>query len=97
MKIRSPDLEDEFVIVISHYDNIKESLSITTTIAKKIIADLSTPFDINDREIYSTASIGIACYPTDGQTTNELIKMQILLCTTPNQWVRIIISFIQRY
>lgn len=65
---------DEFVIVISHYDNIKESLSITTTIAKKIIADLSTPFDINDREIYSTASIGIACYPTDGQTTNELIK-----------------------
>jgi len=65
---------DEFVIVISHYDNIQESLSVTTTIAKKIIADLSTPFDINDREIYSTASIGIACYPTDGQTTNELIK-----------------------
>jgi diguanylate cyclase (GGDEF)-like protein len=65
---------DEFVIIISHHDNIHESLSVTTTIAKKIMADLSTPFDINDREIYSTASIGIACYPTDGQTTNELIK-----------------------
>ena len=65
---------DEFVIIISHHDNIHESLSVTTTIAKKIMDDLSTPFDINDREIYSTASIGIACYPTDGQTTNELIK-----------------------
>ena len=65
---------DEFVIIISHHDNIHESLSVTTTIAKKIMADLSKPFDINDREIYSTASIGIACYPTDGQTTNELIK-----------------------
>lgn len=65
---------DEFVIVISHFDNTQESLSVTTTIAKKIMADLSTPFNINDREVYSTASVGIACYPTDGQTTSELLK-----------------------
>ncbi|MFO1372143.1 MAG: EAL domain-containing protein [Candidatus Competibacteraceae bacterium] len=65
---------DEFIIIISHFDNIQESLSITTTIAKKIIADLSIPFNINDREIYSTASIGIACYPTDGKMINELLK-----------------------
>ncbi|QQS53906.1 MAG: EAL domain-containing protein [Candidatus Competibacteraceae bacterium] len=65
---------DEFVIVISHYNNIQESLSVTTTITKKIMVDLSTPFDVNNRDIYSTASIGIACYPTDGQTTNELLK-----------------------
>lgn len=38
------------------------------------MVDLSTPFDVNNRDIYSTASIGIACYPTDGQTTNELLK-----------------------
>lgn len=65
---------DEFIIVISHFDNIQESLSITTKIAKKIMTDLSTPFNINGREIYSTASIGIACYPTDGQTASELLK-----------------------
>lgn len=65
---------DEFVIVISHYEHIQESLSVTTTIAKKIMADLAIPFIIHGREIYSTASIGIACYPTDGETTNELIK-----------------------
>ena len=65
---------DEFVIVISYFENSKESFSITTAIAKKIMADLSIPFNINDHEVYSTASIGIACYPTDGQTINELLK-----------------------
>lgn len=38
------------------------------------MADLSVPFNINNHEVYSTASIGIACYPTDGQTINELLK-----------------------
>ncbi|MCB0251663.1 MAG: GGDEF domain-containing protein, partial [Anaerolineae bacterium] len=65
---------DEFVIVISYFENSKESLSVTTAIAKKIMADLSVPFNINNHEVYSTASIGIACYPTDGQTINELLK-----------------------
>ena len=46
----------------------------TTAITKKIIFELSAPFVIDDREIYSTASIGIACYPTDGQTSHELLK-----------------------
>ena len=65
---------DEFIIVISYFENSKESLSITTVIAKKIMAELSIPFNINGHEVYSTASIGIACYPTDGQTINELLK-----------------------
>ena len=65
---------DEFVIVVSHFENIQESLAVTTVITKKIIFYLSTPFVINDREVYSTASIGIACYPTDGQTSHELLK-----------------------
>ncbi|NMQ18846.1 diguanylate cyclase [Candidatus Competibacter phosphatis] len=38
------------------------------------MADLSVPFNINNHEVYSTASIGIACYPTDGQTINELFE-----------------------
>ena len=65
---------DEFVIIISHSSNIQESLSITTTIAKKLMTDLSIPFNIHDHQIYSTASVGIACYPNDGQTTDELLK-----------------------
>jgi len=65
---------DEFVVIIPHFNKIQESLLVTTIIAKKIMAELSKPFNISDREIYSTASIGIACYPNDGQTANELLK-----------------------
>ncbi|KAB2929916.1 MAG: EAL domain-containing protein [Candidatus Contendobacter sp.] len=65
---------DEFVVIIPHFDNIQESLLVTTIIAKKIMAEMSKPFNISDHEIYSTASIGIACYPTDGQTINDLLK-----------------------
>ena len=65
---------DEFVVVIQQFTNINESLSVTTTIASKIVESLSTPFAINGREIYSTASVGIACYPSDGASTNELLK-----------------------
>ena len=65
---------DEFVIVIQQFTSLKESLFITTSIAAKIQADLARPLRINGREIYTTASIGIACYPTDGQTATELLK-----------------------
>lgn len=65
---------DEFVIVISHFGTTHELLTITTTVAKKIIAELSMPFTLNEREVYSTASVGIAFYPEDGQTTNDLLK-----------------------
>jgi len=65
---------DEFVVVIPYFDNIQESLSVTTTVANKIITAFSRPFQVEDRHIYSTASIGIACYPTDGRTTGELLK-----------------------
>ena len=65
---------DEFVIAVSHFENVQEPLAVTTAITKKIIFELSAPFVIDDREIYSTASIGIACYPTDGQTSHELLK-----------------------
>lgn len=65
---------DEFVIIIPNFDNTQEPLLVTTMVAKKVMVELSRPFNINDREIYSTASIGIACYPNDGKTANELLK-----------------------
>ncbi len=65
---------DEFVIVIQHFALRDESLDLTSRIAQKILFELSKPFVINDREIVSTASIGIACYPTDGSTATELLK-----------------------
>ena len=50
---------DEFVIVISYFENSKESFSVTTAIAKKIMADLSVPFNINNHEVYSTVVLAL--------------------------------------
>ncbi|NEX21721.1 EAL domain-containing protein [Thiorhodococcus mannitoliphagus] len=65
---------DEFVVVIQASKNAHESLSLTSTMAQKLLSELARPLRLNDREIITTASIGIACYPTDGETANELLK-----------------------
>jgi len=65
---------DEFVVLIQQGANPKESVALTSAIAGKIIRALERPLQINDREIFTSASIGIACYPTDGETANDLLK-----------------------
>jgi len=41
---------------------------------KKIFVCLDAPFLINDNYVYITSSLGIARYPEDGDTTEELLK-----------------------
>ncbi|NEV64023.1 putative bifunctional diguanylate cyclase/phosphodiesterase [Thiorhodococcus minor] len=65
---------DEFVVVVQASEHAHESLSLTTAIAQKLLLALASPLYLNDREIITTASIGIACYPTDGETASELLK-----------------------
>ncbi len=43
-------------------------------IAVNILDALARPFKMNKRELYITASIGISCYPADGQDAATLIK-----------------------
>ncbi len=42
--------------------------------AEKILYELSKPFSLDGHEIVITASIGIANYPSDGETLGELLK-----------------------
>lgn len=43
-------------------------------IADKVIAALSRPFNIGNRELFSTVSIGVSIFPEDGETVDSLIK-----------------------
>ena len=43
-------------------------------IADKVIAALSRPFNIGNRELFSTVSIGVSIFPEDGETGDSLIK-----------------------
>jgi diguanylate cyclase (GGDEF)-like protein len=61
---------DEFVIVQAdpnHDPNF-------AVMARRILETLAEPFLVGSREIYTSASIGIAVYPCDGDTPTALLK-----------------------
>jgi diguanylate cyclase (GGDEF)-like protein/PAS domain S-box-containing protein len=61
---------DEFVVVQALSDPAANAHSA----AARIIAELSRPFFIGGEEIQIGASAGIALYPSDGQTAEELLR-----------------------
>lgn len=61
---------DEFTVVLSELHNISD----IGRIAQDIIDKLSEPFILSDREVYISASIGIAIYPDDASSVDDLIK-----------------------
>ena len=60
---------DEFLILLSNIDAVEAE-----AMAKKILARLSDPLVVERDELYLTTSIGVAMYPTDGDTAEMLIR-----------------------
>ena len=61
---------DEFIILLPRISGPVEPQKV----AKRILSSLSEPFKISVQELYVSASIGIAIYPEDGETSGELLK-----------------------
>lgn len=61
---------DEFVVLL---DGIEDSLS-ALMVAEKLISSLEKPVKVNQNDFILTASIGIAIYPKDGRTGDELLR-----------------------
>jgi diguanylate cyclase (GGDEF)-like protein/PAS domain S-box-containing protein len=61
---------DEFVLIATEV----QSLADVTEIAERIIARMSSPMMIEGEEIAVSASLGIALYPLDGDSVEELLK-----------------------
>lgn len=61
---------DEFAILVS---DLKEDADLAS-LAEKISEKLAAPFNIEGINFFVTASIGIACYPTDSEEVEDLIK-----------------------
>lgn len=78
---------DEFIIFmpyISSLQDIKE-------VAKKITEILKSPYNINNKNIFTSASIGIAVFPDDGENFEVLLKnadaaMYMAKSNGKNQW-----------
>lgn len=61
---------DEFIIVIPDFSSLKE----LENRAIEIIASLSLPFEICERQFTVTTSLGVSIYPDDGRDIKTLIK-----------------------
>lgn len=61
---------DEFLIQLAKMDRVENIMEIADTIMKSI----SQPVMIRGQEFFITSSTGIAVYPADGESTEELIK-----------------------
>jgi len=61
---------DEFIVLLANLSADKDA----ALVAQKILDVLSAPFMINEQEIRSGASIGIAIYPKDGDNVDTLLK-----------------------
>lgn len=61
---------DEFVLVLNdHY-----SLNTVVQVFDRVLANLKAPVFLDERETFITCSIGVALYPSDGETAQELIQ-----------------------
>ena len=61
---------DEFVLVATEVQDLAD----VTDIAERIVTRLATPMIIENQEITISASLGIALYPEDGESVDELLK-----------------------
>ena len=61
---------DEFAIIIGGVDDT----AVIDTVAKKVLHELSSPIDLGLKKTFVSGSIGIALYPDDGITAEDLLK-----------------------
>jgi diguanylate cyclase (GGDEF)-like protein/PAS domain S-box-containing protein len=65
---------DEFTIVLSDQKNSDSAANIAVKVGERILHSLQQPFFIEKKELFLTASLGIAIFPDDGRTVTELLK-----------------------
>ena len=61
---------DEFTLFAPKIERLENA----TLVARRILSVLAKPFHLNKRELFITASIGMAVYPSDGDTMDTLLK-----------------------
>ena len=65
---------DEFAILLDDHKTYEQASYAASLIANKIISILSESFFIQQRELFIGASIGIAIFPDDAKTAQDLLK-----------------------
>lgn len=61
---------DEFVIMLAEIDKPRDA----ARVAEMLLTELSVPFNIENRELHISLSIGISVYPEDGENIETLLQ-----------------------
>ena len=61
---------DEFAILLEDLVTTDD----VVRVARKILQSFASPFDLGDRELFVTTSIGVGIFPEDGKSANDLLK-----------------------
>ncbi len=61
---------DEFLVLLHNLGEAQDA----ARVARRLLEELSEPWDLDGREVFLTASIGICLYPDDGDTADLLLK-----------------------
>jgi diguanylate cyclase (GGDEF)-like protein/PAS domain S-box-containing protein len=61
---------DEFAILVEKVEAVEH----VAEVAAKLLGVFASPFEVFDRELFVTTSIGISLYPSDGDSTKTLLK-----------------------
>ncbi|GGI88233.1 EAL domain-containing protein [Legionella impletisoli] len=65
---------DEFTILLSDIPSVHIAKKQAEEVAERLLKAFDEPFLLEDMEYFATASIGIAIYPKDCKTSDELLK-----------------------
>ena len=65
---------DEFAFLITGVERLYQAYSEAARLANKIIDKMKSPLNVESREIFMTASMGIAIFPQDGETMDDLLS-----------------------
>ncbi len=61
---------DEFTVLLTNLRDVQDA----SKVARRILDALAKPFSIMGHEIFVTASVGIAAFPSDGDSVDQLLK-----------------------
>ncbi|MFK8013392.1 MAG: EAL domain-containing protein [Marinicellaceae bacterium] len=65
---------DEFILHLSRFSSKSNSISQIKSIAKQVIAELSDKIEIDQQELYISASIGVVIYPKDASSYEQIMQ-----------------------
>ncbi|WP_221797814.1 sensor domain-containing protein [Oceanobacter mangrovi] len=65
---------DEFTVCLNFRDGNDDLATVAQQVAERILKELNRPYYLDKHQLFLSASIGIAIYPTDAGSVTELLK-----------------------